>query len=204
MIFFFSNRKSDFCSRKCYTKSYHKNYYNKYHLLKKRRDRKLYLLNRLGGACQICGYNKSPSALHFHHKDPNIKKFNLCTSNLCNHSWQRCLDESEKCDILCSNCHFEIHHPHLDVDLLCNNKGVLRKIELINLVSNGSCESCGYNKNLASLHFHHLNPQLKEFNVDMRMISNLSFEKLETEVIKCIVLCGNCHSEYHYSDDIII
>lgn len=30
-----------------------------------------------GGNCVKCGYNKCQGALHFHHRDPSIKLFNI-------------------------------------------------------------------------------------------------------------------------------
>ena len=61
----------------------------------------------------------------------------------------------------------------------------------------GTCEICGYCKNIAALEFHHKNPEEKEFNVDMRKFSNMSLEKLEEELEKCILVCANCHRELH-------
>lgn len=61
----------------------------------------------------------------------------------------------------------------------------------------GACEICGYCKNIAALEFHHKNPEEKKFNVDMRKFSNMTLEKLEAELEKCILVCANCHRELH-------
>ncbi len=58
----------------------------------------------------------------------------------------------------------------------------------------GKCQICGYNKSLNALHFHHLNPNEKDFSISGK---SLSFEKLKSEVDKCILVCSNCHSEIH-------
>ena len=42
-----------------------------------------------------------------------------------------------------------------------------------------------------------MNPEEKEFQVDLRAFSNHSLEKLEVELDKCELLCSNCHREYH-------
>ena len=75
-------------------------------------------------------------------------------------------------------------------------KGQERKAHFVNL-RGGKCEKCGYNKNLAVLQFHH-NQGIKNYNLDMRVFSNLSIKKLEKEVTYCEVLCANCHAEQHY------
>lgn len=63
-----------------------------------------------GGKCEIdgCGYNKCIWALDFHHKDPNEKDFQF--SKYSNHSWDRIKKEIDKCILVCSNCHREIHY----------------------------------------------------------------------------------------------
>lgn len=61
----------------------------------------------------------------------------------------------------------------------------------------GKCQECGYNKNIAALEFHHINPDEKEFQLDMRHLSNTSIEKLRIEAAKCKLLCANCHRELH-------
>jgi hypothetical protein len=53
--------------------------------------------------CSQCGYNKHHAALQFHHRDPETKKFGL--GNCHNYSWKACLEEIEKCDVLCAICH---------------------------------------------------------------------------------------------------
>ena len=78
-------------------------------------------------------------------------------------------------------------------------RGLKRKYEIIE-ARGGKCEICGYSKNLAALDFHHKNPDEKEFQLDMRQLSNCSLEKLESELNKCIILCANCHRELHYKD----
>lgn len=58
----------------------------------------------------------------------------------------------------------------------------------------GRCERCGYNICLKALEFHHLDPNKKDFT-----ISNDHFKLIDAvaESKKCILLCSNCHKEYH-------
>jgi len=66
-----------------------------------------------GNKCEICGYNKNLAALHFHHQNPSQKEFKLDARNLSNRTWERLIEESKKCKLLCSNCHAEEHNPEL-------------------------------------------------------------------------------------------
>lgn len=60
----------------------------------------------------------------------------------------------------------------------------------------GKCSFCGYKKCLASLDFHHKNPKNK--NLDGRRLYSHSWNKILKEIKKCILLCANCHREYHW------
>lgn len=70
---------------------------------RKNRDRWMQLVIERGGFCEDCGYDKYPEVLHFHHRNPEDKKFNI------GRSWTRSLksmkEEAEKCDLLCPTCH---------------------------------------------------------------------------------------------------
>ena len=41
----------------------------------RRRKVKRILIEEAGGRCAICGYDRFVGALHFHHRDPSIKRF---------------------------------------------------------------------------------------------------------------------------------
>lgn len=75
-------------------------------------------------------------------------------------------------------------------------RGLKRKLEAIE-IKGGSCIKCGYNKNISALDFHHIEPDKKNYQLDVRHFSNTSIEKLEIELKKCILLCSNCHREEH-------
>ena len=75
-------------------------------------------------------------------------------------------------------------------------RGLSRKYQFV-LDKGGKCECCGYNNNISALEFHHIDPNTKSFQLDLRAFSNTSLEKLKNEVLKCKLLCANCHREYH-------
>jgi DNA invertase Pin-like site-specific DNA recombinase len=72
-----------------------------------RRRTKIKLLEYKGGKCERCGYNKCTDALEFHHLDPNEKDFTISGKSW---SFERLKKEAEKCILVCSNCHKEIHY----------------------------------------------------------------------------------------------
>ena len=60
-----------------------------------------------GGKCEKCGYDKYDGALEFHHLDPSKKDFAISKKKA------KYIDslkpELDKCILLCSNCHRELH-----------------------------------------------------------------------------------------------
>lgn len=58
------------------------------------------------------------------------------------------------------------------------------------------CTSCGYNKCLGALEFHHLDPNEKDFEISKSRYK--SKDEVKKELDKCILLCSNCHKEAHY------
>jgi len=71
----------------------------------------------VGRECIKCGYDTCLAALEFHHRDPADKLFpvssKLYTTNphTCKpDTKQQILLEVNKCDLLCANCHREVHY----------------------------------------------------------------------------------------------
>lgn len=57
------------------------------------------LIDKHGGRCVICGFDRCLAALDFHHIDPDEKDGKAETE-----------EEASKCVLLCANCHREHHH----------------------------------------------------------------------------------------------
>lgn len=89
-----------------------------------RKERLISLKKEKGGACFQCGYNKNYAALHFHHMTPADKSFTLSGTKV-----KLLQKEADKCVLLCSNCHTELHHPQLTSSLFdyIPNKCLSRK-----------------------------------------------------------------------------
>lgn len=77
--------------------------------VQKRRDKiKLMAVEYKGGCCEKCGYKKYISVLEFHHIDSIKKDFGIAEKGY-TRSWDKVKTELDKCMLLCSNCHREIH-----------------------------------------------------------------------------------------------
>lgn len=82
-----------------------KHNYNHVKSFRKRNKEKA--VEYMGGKCVRCNYNKCIEALEFHHKNPKEKDFSL--SQNMNKAWYKIKKELDKCIMVCSNCHKEIH-----------------------------------------------------------------------------------------------
>jgi len=76
-----------------------------------------------------------------------------------------------------------------------NKKNKKRRQFINEYKSNCSCKKCGDVRPYV-LDFHHINPNEKEF--DLGDATKYSIDRLKLELEKCITLCRNCHSEFHY------
>jgi len=76
-------------------------------VMAKAKANKLYVIEKMGGCCRLCGYSKCPIALEVHHLDPGIKDKNFSHMNM----WARARIDKEiaGCALLCANCHREVH-----------------------------------------------------------------------------------------------
>jgi predicted HNH restriction endonuclease len=86
-----------------------------------RRKLKLRAIEYKGGGCEVCGYNKCPAALQFHHRDPAEKDFRVGGQV---RAWSKIQVELNKTTMLCSNCHSEIHYEEDQRNLLLQESEV--------------------------------------------------------------------------------
>lgn len=63
--------------------------------------------------CQECGYSEHPSALDFHHTNPDEKEGRI-SEMLNTASPEKTREEVEKCVVLCANCHRKKKNTYLN------------------------------------------------------------------------------------------
>ncbi|MFA4942989.1 MAG: hypothetical protein WC564_05130 [Patescibacteria group bacterium] len=75
---------------------------------KRRKDIRRMAVEYKGSACNLCGYKRCLKALEFHHLDSSEKDFGISNKGY-TRSWEKVREEIDKCILLCSNCHREVH-----------------------------------------------------------------------------------------------
>lgn len=97
----------------------------------------------------------------------------------------------------CPRCGVEFYKGHskhtyctkscLDKATRKRNQSVIHKYK-----TDRGCEICGYNEHPVALHFDHINPEDKAFNISLDYKRPL--DQMMKEIEKCRVLCANCHA----------
>lgn len=110
-----TGRQTKFCSKGCKAKTTNEKFQNYRSQKKRGKDRRKELVDILGGECQLCGYKKNQAALCFHHRNPEDKSFTITIRKCSNCTWESLVEEANKCELLCANCHMEIHYPDYEI-----------------------------------------------------------------------------------------
>lgn len=72
-----------------------------------------------------------------------------------------------------------------------------RKDTIGEVKATNGCVKCGDIRPYV-LDFHHKDPTIKDANI-ARMTSNKNrIEDIQKEIDKCVILCSNCHREFHH------
>jgi hypothetical protein len=105
------------------------NCHNEYHfnMYKNINTNKHVFLQHKGIKCNNCSYDKCSASLHFHHIDKTNKSFKLSDkTKYSNYKTifdieQNVIDELNKCEILCANCHMELDVDNSAIEYVLNN-----------------------------------------------------------------------------------
>jgi hypothetical protein len=73
------------------------------------------LKNERHNKCELCGYDRHPKCLDFHHKNPKDKLFTISQSE--GRNIDAVYAEAAKCILVCKNCHALIHAGVIEITL---------------------------------------------------------------------------------------
>jgi hypothetical protein len=80
----------------------------------------------------------------------------------------------------------------------CRSDAVARRRRKVRAIlveeAGGRCCVCGYDRCMAALAFHHVDPASKTLEMNAKGVA-LAIETLPEEAKKCVLLCANCHAE---------
>lgn len=172
--------------------------------------------------CIRCGEN-APACLQFHHRNRDEKKINIATYVFQASSLERFIQELNKCDVLCANCHLIEHCQERDESAdvleytelqrqLRNTQGLRARLKIKRRIYQLDgviwfnrykrtliCNSCGAS-HPACLQFHHIDSSSKYREVGNLVYHVTNIDQLKREIDKCEVLCANCHAKHHWEE----
>jgi len=103
---------------------------------------------------------------------------------------------------ICKSCKREIDKQYYEKNKKAHNnrneKSRYKKKDfVIEMKKKSPCKKCGESR-WYLLDFHHIDPTKKEYGIATVMTGGYSMDTLIREINKCVTLCKNCHSEFHY------
>lgn len=134
--------------------------------------------------CTDCRVEYPSYVMDYDHRDPSTKNFELAQPG--GRSLDLVKQEIAKCDLVCSNCHSIRTWPKVkDISKLSARR------KLIANGKNRPCMNCKISYPLCVMHYDHIDPSSKLFNVSQS--TGRSLEEIKIEMAKCHILCANCH-----------
>ena len=129
-----------------------------------------------------------------------------CECKICHKALYRRLSKQKQnifCSYGCRNKYYtKERHPELFQRIKRNRssdqKRIRNKKERAVIYKGGKCKNCGYDKCIAALDFHHVNPEEKVYEV--KYLMSRRWDLIKEEIDKCILLCANCHREEHWNE----
>lgn len=162
---------------------------------KRRRGLKAQLVAARGGKCEDCGYDEHIGSLEFHHLDPATKEFAI-SAYVARLGTARLAAEVAKCVLVCASCHRLRHlalgRPTVDAVVVFRRRQKARAVTFMGSI----CAGCGRDGPPALFEFHHRNAAEKDFGLSESGIPR-RWERVVSELAKCVMLCANCHREVH-------
>jgi hypothetical protein len=117
----------------------------------------------------------------------------------------RCGYESDDLDEFCKEARCK--HGRANLCKWCSNHNyyhtvTVRKIradkqDRIVAYKNQPCADCGKSYPPRVMDLHHIDPTKKEFDLSQSRGYGKSLKAVEEELVKCVVLCANCHRLRH-------
>lgn len=134
--------------------------------------------------CKDCGSTFPPYAMDFDHRDSVGKVAEISyLLNKTSAPWARILEEVQKCDVVCVNCHRRR-------TWIPPGKPLDNRRKLLISLKDGPCKDCGGIFHYCQMDFDHVSGEKVR---EVSLLKNKA--SILVEAAKCEVVCANCHRE---------
>lgn len=142
--------------------------------------------------CKKCG-EKNKTILEFDHRNAKLKKYGIAELlSSSRKSLDKLIEELDKCDVLCRNCHRLRTFEQLGHGAIKRKHRQKLRAFIDNLKSN-PCSDCDILYPSQVMDFDHLPQFKKEFTIASVIGKGLAKQTILSEVAKCELVCANCH-----------
>ena len=164
--------------------------------------------------CMDCGGAFPPHVMDFDHRDPKTKAFSLAADKTLLKNRAVLKAEVAKCDIVCANCHrIRTARQHANGEITygfapspsppataeaAKRRAAWHKRRreqmqlLVRIRELVACRDCGKSYPVCAMEFDHRNGDEKTALVS-RMPGRVKIRTLLEEIVKCDIVCTNCH-----------
>lgn len=113
-------------------------------------------------------------------------------------------DKKDGLNSICKECsrirsrryYAENHDKHIKV-IIERNKILEQKLrKIVNSIKGSGCQVCS-EKDIACIDFHHIFELDKDLAISV-LLGRGSKKRLKEELLKCALLCSNCHRKLHF------
>jgi Fe-S-cluster-containing hydrogenase component 2 len=169
---------------------------NEYRAERRRRVKRT-LVEEACGHCGLCGYVGPAAAMHFHHRDPEAKAFNLSAQGVAR-SLSAARAEAAKCMLVRANCHAELEAPAPDHAGSPRSRAVVRRRRQVKAIL-----VCMRPMRIRRVARRPAVPPSRPSDEETFGLSQAgvtrSLQRSREEARKCALLCANCHAEVEWA-----
>lgn len=144
--------------------------------------------------CTDCGGTFPPACMDFDHRPGTHKASSV--SSLYSAKRGKLQQEIAKCDLVCKVCH-RIRTANRRPLRKRMNPALELRLDYLTQLKKEPCSVCGKRFPPEAMDLHHIDPTTKHNEV-AQMVRIASMERLKAEVLKCSLLCANCHYSEHF------
>jgi hypothetical protein len=142
--------------------------------------------------CTDCNTRYHPYLMEFDHVRGQ-KRANVVRMIQNGATWAVLLEEIKKCDLVCCNCHALRTYSRLPPRIFRRNDEIRTRIRMRELKSK-PCMDCSTLYQPEQMQWDHRPGEIKLFRLARAASAHIKWEKVEAEIKKCDLVCGNCHA----------
>jgi hypothetical protein len=141
--------------------------------------------------CDLCNED-DPSALVFHHLNPDEKFINIST--LYRRKWEIIQREIDKCQVLCQNCHQRVEYEGYDADKVPNHKA--KKREMVHQhQSREGCRDCGETDPIVLMSVYIHESKKSREAITKMVLRGRPIDTIKAALELTYTICRNCYSK---------